>query len=95
MPLFTPFRSLSFLSLCAPLLVISCGDESSLKPRPTLSADELMTLEAIFEEDVYDAEEPGKIKWLADGSGYTTLETNPAYEEAEPELDEEGEERCE
>ncbi len=52
----------------------------------------MLTLEDIFDEKAYEPEEPGRIKWLADGSGYTTLETNPAYEDAEPEKDEDGEE---
>ena len=50
-----------------------------------------LTLEDIFAEKAYEPEEPGAIKWLADGTGYTALETNPAYEDAEPEQDADGE----
>ncbi len=70
----------------------ACAKPVSESGRPSLSSDESLTLAAIFEEKAYEPEEPGKIKWLSDGSGYTVLETNAAYEDAEPELDAEGEE---
>ncbi len=54
------------------------------------SSGELLTNETIFEERVYKAEEPGKVRWLEDGSGYTTLETVAEFADVELELDELG-----
>jgi dipeptidyl-peptidase-4 len=39
----------------------------------------------------FEAKQPGQIRWLKDGSGYTALETVEAYRDVEPERDEEGE----
>ena len=70
----------------------ACGQTATPSSPPALDADEMLTLEDVFEHEHYEPEEPGPVKWLADGSGYTALETNPAYEDAEPELDDDGEE---
>ena len=51
----------------------------------------MLTIEAIFKDYVYDPKEPGQIRWLEDGSGYTALETVEEYRDVEPERDEEGE----
>ncbi len=51
----------------------------------------MLTLEAIFKDDTYDPKEPGQIRWLEDGSGYTALETIKEYLDVEPVRDEEGE----
>jgi len=51
----------------------------------------MLTLEAIFKDYTYDPREPGQIRWLEDGSGYTALETVEEYRDVEPERDEEGE----
>ena len=51
----------------------------------------MLTLEAIFKDFAFEAKEPGQIRWLKDGSGYTALETVEAYRDIEPERDEEGE----
>jgi dipeptidyl-peptidase-4 len=51
----------------------------------------MLTMEAIFKDHSYDAEEPGQIRWLEDGSGYTALETVAEYRDVDPERDEEGE----
>jgi dipeptidyl-peptidase-4 len=42
----------------------------------------LLTLERIFEGKDFSVERYGPARWLADGSGYTTLEPSPAYEKA-------------
>ncbi|WP_238549451.1 S9 family peptidase [Congregibacter litoralis] len=34
-----------------------------------------LTLEAIYKEDAYKSEAPGRLQWLSDKSGYTMLET--------------------
>ncbi len=51
----------------------------------------MLTIEAIFKDYAYDPKEPGQIRWLEDGSGYTALETVEEYRDVEPERDEEGE----
>ena len=51
----------------------------------------MLTLEAIFKDHSYDPTEPGQIRWLEDGSGYTALETVKEYADVDPERDEEGE----
>ena len=51
----------------------------------------MLTLEAIFKDHSYDPIEPGQIRWLEDGSGYTALETVKEYADVDPERDEEGE----
>ena len=51
----------------------------------------MLTLEAIFKDHSYDPKEPGQIRWLEDGSGYTALETVEEYKGVEPERDKEGE----
>jgi dipeptidyl-peptidase-4 len=51
----------------------------------------MLTLEAIFKDYAFEAKQPGQIRWLKDGSGYTALETVEAYRDVEPERDEEGE----
>jgi len=43
--------------------------------------DSQLTLARIFEEKEFAVEPYGPARWLADGSGYTTLETSPDYEE--------------
>ena len=67
----------------------ACGeDETRTTP---LRDDQLLTLEAIFKDEAFEPEEPGTIRWLEDGSGYTALETAEAYADAELEKDEDGE----
>ena len=51
----------------------------------------MLTLEAIFKDHSYDPIEPGQIRWLEDGSGYTALETIKEYTDVDPERDEEDE----
>ncbi len=42
----------------------------------------LLTLERIFEDKDFSVERYGPARWLADGSGYTTLEPSPEFEKA-------------
>ncbi|WOJ97052.1 S9 family peptidase [Congregibacter brevis] len=42
-----------------------------------------LSLEDIFAEDAYKAEQPGGIQWLSDNSGYTMLETPADYDSRE------------
>ncbi len=82
------------MALVLALGLAACGDASNTSPPavPALSADESLTLEDVFTEGAYEPERPGTIKWLSDGSGYTALETNAAYEGTDPETDENGDE---
>ena len=56
---------------------------------PPLGAEEIdparLTLERIFGEDAVETERFGPARWLADGSGYTTLEPSPDFEEVKDE----------
>ena len=90
----TRLRSALFLSF---LLGSACTRQSDapvteVVPPPAIAPEQALTLEAIFEEEAYEAEQPGQIKWLDDGSGYTMLETVDGYDEAQPDLDENGDE---
>lgn len=51
----------------------------------------MLSNDAIFKDYSYDPKEPGQIRWLEDGSGYTALETIADYRDVDPEHDEEGE----
>ncbi len=51
----------------------------------------MLTLESIFKDHDYDPKEPGQIRWLEDGSGYTALETVEEFANKEPPRDEQGE----
>lgn len=77
------FLSISLVACAQPVI------EESSEP---IQGGEGLTLEAIYQEEDFEAEEPGQIRWLEDGSGYTTLETVEKYLETEPEKDAEGEE---
>ena len=54
-----------------------------------MSAKQLSN-EDIFDERLYDAKYPVASRWHPDGKSFTVLETNPAYEDAEMEVDENG-----
>lgn len=98
------YRSLCLAAFLG-LLAAGCGNDAAdavddeVNPDAAsgeaaeLSPEQRLSLEAIFDEEAYEPEEPGAIEWLADGSGYTALETIDGYDEENPELDEDGEER--
>lgn len=69
----------------------ACGEDETRTRATPLRDDQLLTLEAIFKDEAFEPEEPGTIRWLEDGSGYTALETAEAYADAELEKDEDGE----
>jgi len=69
----------------------ACGEDETRTRVTPLRDDQLLTLEAIFKDEAFEPEEPGTIRWLEDGSGYTALETAEAYADAELEKDEDGE----
>ncbi|MBU2675991.1 MAG: S9 family peptidase [Gammaproteobacteria bacterium] len=73
-------------------LLGACAQQAH-QPTPVAAASGVpLTNAAIFEDRAYKAKVPGAVRWLDDGSGYTALETVEAYEDAELELDELGEE---
>jgi dipeptidyl-peptidase-4 len=82
---------LSIVVLSLTLVLSACAQQASRKQSKPLEADQMLTIEAIFKDYVYDPKEPGQIRWLEDGSGYTALETVEEYRDVEPERDEEGE----
>ena len=49
---------------------------------------QLLTNEAIFKDRAYKDKRPGTVRWLEDGSGFTTLETVAEFKDAKLELDE-------
>ena len=51
---------------------------------------ELLTNEAIFKDRAYKDKRPGTVRWLEDGSGFTTLETVDPFKKVKLELDELG-----
>jgi dipeptidyl-peptidase-4 len=53
----------------------ACAQQTSRDQAGSLETGQMLTLEAIFKEYTYDPKEPGQIRWLEDGSGYTALET--------------------
>jgi len=67
------FLKLAVVSLT--LVLGACAQQASREQAGSLEADHMLTLDAIFKEYAYDPEEPGQIRWLEDGSGYTTLDT--------------------
>ena len=73
------------------LLADACAQPSSQQRADVPGAGQMLTLEAIFRDYAFEAKQPGQIRWLKDGSGYTALETVEAYRDVEPERDEEGE----
>jgi dipeptidyl-peptidase-4 len=83
------FLSITLLSLT--LVLVACAHQTSREQTASLETDQMLSLDAIFKEYIYDIKEPGQIRWLEDGSGYTALETVEEYRDVEPERDEEGE----
>lgn len=83
------FPGLSVLTLT--LVLTACAQQGSREETSLLEADQMLSNEAIFKEYAYDPKEPGQIRWLEDGSGYTALETIAEYHDVDPEHDEEGE----
>lgn len=84
--LFIRLAVLSFI-----LAIGACSPQTSPDAVESPGPGEMLTLEAIFKDHTYDPKQPGQIRWLEDGSGYTALETVEAYRDVEPERDKEGE----
>ena len=83
------FERLTIFSLT--LFISACAQQASRQQTGLPEADQMLTLDAIFKEYAYDPKEPGQIRWLEDGSGYTALKTIVEYRDVDPERDEEGE----
>ena len=56
--------------------------ETATSPRESGKASDssLLTLERIFSSDEFEAEKFGPVRWLKDGTGYTTLEDSKSQE---------------
>jgi len=72
-------------------LVSACNRDASRSDVAPVRDDQLLALEDLFGEKLYEPAEPGQIRWLEDGSGYTALETAAVYEGVDPQQDEDGE----
>ncbi len=97
LPMTSNLRLLPIPLVLTGLVACSNGGDSASPTadspaRPALDPEQSLSLEAIFADEAYEPEAPGPIKWLADGSGYTMLETVDGYDEDNPETDEDGEE---
>jgi dipeptidyl-peptidase-4 len=84
-------NSLKLAFLLSGLALAACKQETSQDHSPSPEASQMLTLEAIFKDYEFEPEEPGQIRWLEDGSGYTALETVSEYRDVEPGRDETGE----
>ncbi|MGB5293277.1 MAG: DPP IV N-terminal domain-containing protein, partial [Lysobacterales bacterium] len=73
------------------LLVGACAGQPGSGPPQAPESNQMLTLESIFKDHDYDPKEPGQIRWLEDGSGYTALETVEEFANKEPPRDEQGE----
>jgi len=67
----------------------ACQAQSGVKANE-MTPEQKLSNESIFGERLYDAERPVASRWHPDGKSFTVLETNPAYEDAEMEIDENG-----
>jgi len=81
----------SLLIVFSAFFLSACAVDETRTRDTQFEDDQLLTLGAIFKDKAYEPEEPGQIRWLEDGSGYTALETAAAWLDAEPQKDEAGE----
>ncbi len=87
----TRYRTPCHTILLVTLLAVACTAQTHSDQTTLPETEHMLTLEAIFKNHDYDPKEPGQIRWLEDGSGYTALETIAEYTDVTPERDEEGE----
>jgi dipeptidyl-peptidase-4 len=85
------YKYLRIAILLLILVVCTGARQTSADATESPETEQMLTLEAIFKDHSYDPIEPGQIRWLEDGSGYTALETVKEYADVDPERDEEGE----
>ncbi len=79
-------------AVAAAVFLTACAGQPRQAAQLAEAGGTILSNEAIFRDRAYKAKRPGTVRWLEDGSGYTALETNAAYEDAELELDELGDE---
>ena len=77
------------LLFIAVVTTTACQQEST-EQATEMTPGQKLSNEAIFDERLYDAEQPVASRWHPDGKSFTVLETNPAYEDAAMEVDEIG-----
>lgn len=80
----------SFSAACCVLLLVGCAAEPTGIDKELEPDGMMLSNEAIFEDRSWREKKPGKIRWLEDGSGFTTLETLSEYKTAKLEVDELG-----
>jgi dipeptidyl-peptidase-4 len=81
----TPFFLLPLL-----MIEMAVGQDNDHEELTAMTPQQELSNEAIFDERLYDAERPVASRWHPDGKSFTVLETNPAYEDAEVEVNEIG-----
>jgi dipeptidyl-peptidase-4 len=81
----TPLSLLFFVAIATTACQQQSGRQAS-----EMTPEQKLSNKAIFDERLYDAEQPVASRWHPDGNSFTVLETNPAYEDAEREVDENG-----
>ena len=86
-----PYSNLMPLGLLLFIMIATtaCQHQSGVRVSE-MTPEQKLSNEAIFGERLYDAERPVASRWHPDGNSFTVLETNPAYEDAEQEIDEIG-----
>ncbi len=70
------------IGIFAVLLVSAASHAAGESPSETDPG--YLSIERIIDSDEFDSKSFGPIRWLEDGSGYTTLEDSQAGEEDEP-----------
>src|SRR5690606_9989794 len=83
-------RRLLFIGACLGI-ISACVQQVGNNITATQQPGVLLNNAAIFKDRAYKAREPGTVRWLEDGSGYTALETVDAFKNVELALDELGE----
>ena len=82
---------LRLVTLSLILVAVNCVGQTDNGETKSSETPDMLTPEAIFKDHSFDPKEPGQIRWLEDGSGYTALETVEEYQDVDPARDEEGE----
>lgn len=74
------------------IVSVACIPLQAANSETTLPRDTgvLLSNEAIFKDLAYKEKKPGTVRWLEDGSGYTSLETVAQHKNTKLELDELG-----
>jgi len=81
-------RSIAIGTYVMLLATVASGTATKLADKPSRSPSDAaacyLNLERIFSKHEFDVKKFGPVRWLEDGSGYTTLEDSEAPAESEP-----------